>query len=134
MVIKRIWALLSWALLIATQNNRLIGGLCNSKTCFLHHLDFFLLENWIESIFVLHNERPQHMPVCISTSQLGLQHSTYKNRPFFSYVLIPLVLIWRVGQKVSKGQLISEWLFGVFNFPKTNAKIGWNHNLELKNK
>ena len=44
MVIKRIWALLSWALLIATQNNRLIGGLCNSKTCFLHHLDFFFFE------------------------------------------------------------------------------------------
>ena len=24
--------------------------------------------------------------------------------------------------KVIKGQLISEWLFGVFNFPKSNAK------------
>ena len=105
MVIKRIWALLSWALLIATQNNRLIGGLCNSKTCFLHHLDFFRLENWIESIFVLHNERPQHMPVCISTSQLGLQHSTYKNRPFFRMYFSPLFW-YGVGQKVTR---LSRW-------------------------
>ena len=123
MVIKRIWALLSWALLIATQNNRLIGGLCNSKTCFLHHLDFFfLLENWIESIFVLHNERPQHMPVCISTSQLGLQHSTYKNRPLFRMYYLSPLFWYGVGQKVTKGQLISEWISETIISPKIWTK------------
>ena len=32
----------------------------------------------------------------------------------------------------TKGQLISEWLFGVLNFPKSNAKIGWNSALKSK--
>ena len=32
-----------------------------------------------------------------------------------------------------KGQLISEWLFGVFNFPKKHAKIWWISALESKN-
>ena len=96
-LINLFWDLLTFSRPCLLQHkiiDEVIGGLFNSKACFLHHLDFFFLENWIESISVLHNERPQHMPVCISTSQLGLQHSTYKNRPFFSYVLIPLVLIW----------------------------------------
>ena len=32
-----------------------------------------------------------------------------------------------------KGQLISEWLFGVFNFQKKNSeKIWWISALELK--
>ena len=31
-----------------------------------------------------------------------------------------------------KGQLISEWLFGGFNFPKNQPKIWWISALEFK--
>jgi hypothetical protein len=50
---------------------------------------------------------------------------------------ISYLLHWKVYPKIflatSKGQLISEWLFGVFNFPKNNnAKIWWISALESK--
>ena len=34
--------------------------------------------------------------------------------------------------EVLKGQLISEWLFDVSNFPKNNVKIWWISALESK--
>ena len=35
--------------------------------------------------------------------------------------------------KKAKGKLMSEWLFGVFNFPeKNNAKISWISALEFR--
>ena len=37
-----------------------------------------------------------------------------------------------VDCKVGKGQLISEWLFGGFNFPKSHAKVWWISALESK--
>jgi hypothetical protein len=36
------------------------------------------------------------------------------------------------GLFTTKGQLISEWIFGVFNFPKKQHKIWWISALESK--
>ena len=33
---------------------------------------------------------------------------------------------------IAKGQLISEWLFGVLNVPKNNEKIWWISALESR--
>ena len=51
---------------------------------------------------------------------------------YFTPLLIIDLQVYYFFRKPAKGHLISEWLFDVLNFPKTNAKIWWISALESK--